>query len=330
LRFRRELIASGKPEWVQTFPLVSLPYPTQFGLFRAAWSPSPFLILTNRMTIVRWRDASGRRRTLLFDPTDVALAENTPFFAMLREAVPAFLRTVLVRRHGTVEGHLAALGIAPEEVDYLSFDHLHTQDVRRWIGTTRPQPDLSPHAPVAPLFPNAKLIVQRAELELVRHLHPVQAPWYQPATFEALRTEAILEIDGDYLLGPGVALIRTPGHTSGNHTLVLHTDSGVWALSENVVAAECMTPEHSRIPGVRRSAARMGWEVVLNGNTLEETARQYNSAIKEKSIVDRSARDSRFLQFFPTSELTASWACPAVAPTFTHGEISHGRLVRES
>ena len=329
-RFRKELIASGKPEWVQTFPLTALPYPAQFGLFRAAASPSPFVIITNRMTVVRWRDRGGSRRTLLFDPTDVELAANTPFFADLEKNSPRFLRPLFVKDHGSVTSHLAAIGISPGEVDYLSFDHLHTQDVRRWIGTTAPQSDISPNAPVEPFFPNAKLIVQRAELELLRHMHPIQAPWYQPATYRDLRSEAILEIEGSCMLGPGVALVFTPGHSAGNHTLALHTDTGIWALSENVVATECMTPEHSKIPGVRKSAARMGLEVVLNGNTLEETARQYNSVIVEKSIVDPSARDPRFLQFFPTSELTAHLACPGVAPTFVHGAIAHGRLVRET
>jgi hypothetical protein len=33
---------------------VSLPYPTKFGLFRAALTPSPYLVITNRMIVVRW------------------------------------------------------------------------------------------------------------------------------------------------------------------------------------------------------------------------------------------------------------------------------------
>ena len=39
--------------------------------------------------------------------------------------------------------------------------------------------------------------------------------------------------------------------------------------------------------------------------------------------VDRSQRDSRFPQFFPSSELTASRYFPGTTPTFVHGSIDH-------
>lgn len=324
--FRAEFIATGRPDAVATFDLVSLPYPTRFGLFRAALTPAPFLTITNRLLVVRWTESGGRRRTLLFEPSDVALGDRSPYFAALSRWTPGPLRSLVVRSHGTVQGHLAAAGIRPEEVDYLVFDHLHTQDVRRWLGTTVPQADLSPTAPMTALFPNARLVVQRDELSALANLHPLQAPWYQPATYESVRPEALAPIDGDVLLGPGVALLSTPGHAFGNQTLVLNTDTGIWASSENAIAAECLTPEHSRIPGLARWARAWGQEVVLNANTLESTAQQYNSMIVEKAIVDRSQQDSRFLQFFPSSELTYSPVSPGTAPTFCHRAISHGRL----
>ncbi|RMG96280.1 MAG: hypothetical protein D6705_11590 [Deltaproteobacteria bacterium] len=321
LVFRDELRELGTPDAVRTLPLVSLPYPARFGFFRAATSPAPYLVMTNRMVVVRYLDFTGERRTLLFDPTDADLAANTPFFRDLARKTPKLVERLLVRRFPTVAEHLAALGIAPADVDFVSFDHLHTQDVRRLLGTARPQPDISPDAPVEPLLPRARLLVQRAELELVAHMHPVQAPWYQPDTFADLPADRIVTLEGDLLLGPGVALLSTPGHSSGNHTLVVCTDDGIWAFSENVVAAECLTPQHSEIPGLRKRAGAMGWEVVLNGNTLEATATQYNSAVKEKCVVDRSRHDERFVQFFPTSQLTPHPLAPGLAPTFAHPDI---------
>lgn len=323
-RFREHFAATGMPDYVGTFDLVSLPYPTEFGLFRASASPSPYLIITNRLMVVRWRDREGQTRTLLFEPSDYELGRNTPFFAALTRNSPAFLERFAVAEHGTVLGHLQRIGIRPEEVDYLAFDHLHTQDVRRLVGTRGPAPDLSPGGPIAPMFPRARLVVQRRELDVIRHMHPVQRPWYQPETYADLREEALLVIDGDVLLGPGVALVSTPGHTAGNHSLVLNTASGIWACSENAVATECLTPEHSEIWGLRRRAEERGVEVVVNGNTLEGQAEQYNSLVKEKGIVDRSQKEPRFVQFFPTSELTRHWMTPGTAPTFTHGAITHG------
>ena len=322
-RFRQWFPTTGMPSGVDTRDLVTLPYPTRFGLFRAHLTPVPFLAITNRMIVVRWLEPDGRPRVLLFEPSDVELGRRTPYFARLAARMPSRVERLSVTVHGDVVGQLASVGVRPEDVDYLTFDHLHTQDVRRWVGTLTPQPDISPDRPLEPVFPRARLVVQRSELEALRDLHPLQRPWYQPDTYADLRPDAVLAVEGDVLLGPGVALLATPGHTIGNHSLVLNTREGIWASSENVIAAECLTPEHSRIPGVRRHADAWGQELILNANTIENTAQQYNSCVKEKSIVDRSARDARFLQFFPSSELTRSLLNPGTAPTFVHGALSH-------
>ncbi|MFI6253577.1 hypothetical protein [Streptomyces sp. NPDC051016] len=326
--FRSEFTATGTPDTVATCDLITLPYPTRFGLFRASRAIAPFLSITNRMLVVRWTESDGRRRVLLFEPSDHELGQNTPYFAALIRRTPKPLQSLLTTEHGTVLGHLDRLGIKPADVDYLLFDHLHTQDLRRWVGTTRPQSDLG-GATVTPAFPNAKVIVQRHELLAMSQLHPLQQPWYQPRTYQDVRPDAFLAIDGSLLLGPGVAVVETPGHVLGNQTLVLNTSTGVWASSENVIAAECLTPEHSRMPGLARWSRTWGQEVVLNANTIETTAAQYNSLIIEKTLVDRSQADPRFLQFFPSSELTASWANPGTTPTFTHKAITHsGRTSR--
>lgn len=324
LDLRREFAATGIVSRATTHDLVTLPYPTEFGLFRAGLTPAPFLFITNRLVVVQWTDADGSERTLLWEPSDTELDANTPYFAALQKLTPGPVRGLFVKEHGSVEGHLRDLKINPADVDYLAFDHLHTQDVRRLLGTTRPQADISPSAPVTAMFPNARLVVQRDELLAMRDLHPLQRPWYQPETFVDIDPSKFLTIDGDRLLAPGVAIIRTPGHAAGNQSLVLNTDTGIWALSENVVATELLTPQHSKIPGVANWAAKWGQDVILNANTIEDTATQYNFCTVEKLLVDRSQKDSRFLQFFPTAELTATKTAPGATPTFTHRSIRHG------
>jgi hypothetical protein len=329
-RFRAAFKATGMPEYVESFDLALVPYPTEFGFFRVKSRASPLLTFTNRLLVVRWRVPSGGRKTLLWEPSDVALGRNTPFFAALSARTPRFLEGLGFRHFADPIDHLRRIGIDPGEVDYLAFDHLHTQDCRRLVGTNGPAADLSPAAPVAPLFPNAKLLVQRAEWDLVQTMHPWQARWYQPETYSDLRDGTVQFIEGDVLLGPGVALLSTPGHSSGMMSLAMSTSTGIWASSENVIAAELLTPEHSKIPGVRAYAQEWGLEVVLNGNTLEHTAQQYNSVVKEKCVVDRSAVDDRFLQFFPTSELTRSLLMVGTSPTFSVGHLLHGQLERQS
>lgn len=320
--FRRELPTSGTPTSVVTCDLVTLPYPTRFGLYRASRAIAPFLSITNRMLVIRWTDTDGRARVLLFEPSDYELGRYTPYFDDLGQKTPDVVQRQVVTEHGTVLDHLRRLGIRPEDVDYLMFDHLHTQDLRRWVGTTAQQDDLDGQPQAA--FPNAKVIVQRDELAAMAELHPLQKPWYQPTTYRHVPAEAFLPIEGSMLLGPGVAVVKTPGHVFGNQSLVVNTDTGIWASSENVIAAEALTPEHSKLPGLAKWSRQWQQEIILNANSIESAADQYNSIILEKSLVDRSQADPRFLQFFPSSELTAAWTNPGTRPTFAHGHLSHG------
>src|SRR3954464_6753874 len=85
--FRADFASTGTPDSVVTKDLVTLPYPTRFGLWRAARTPSPYLSITNRMLVVRWTDG-GSTKTLVFEPSDHQLGENTPFFARLNAGTP--------------------------------------------------------------------------------------------------------------------------------------------------------------------------------------------------------------------------------------------------
>jgi len=326
--FRQWFKQTGSPAFVKTVDLATLPYPSKYGFLHAGKTWSPYISMTNRMLIVQWHDAQGMLRTLLWEPSDVETGRNCPFFARLAASIPRGFERLISSVKSDLISPLQALGIHPEDVDYLSFDHLHIQDCRRLLGTRDPAPDLgSPDQPLRGFFPNARLITQQAELDLLGDPHPLQRVWYQHETYRNLRDGAILPIQGDTLLGPGVALLFTPGHTPGNQSLVLNTATGIWATSENAVAAECLTPEHSRIPGLRSWPEKMNQEVVLNGNTIEATARQYNSVMTEKLVVDPSQKDPRFLQFLPSSELTAHPINMLGQPTFAHGGISHGHAV---
>ncbi len=328
--------ALGTCEAVVTCDLIELPYPRRFAMWRAATSPAPFVRIFNRMMVVQYLGAGGERRTLLVEPTEWELAANTPFFARLATTMPDRARDRVVEEHGTVQSHLERLGIAPEDVDEIAFDHLHTQDLRVWLGTTRPQPDLvavgkaRADEPVEPYFPNAKLLVMRDEWEMLPALHPLQASWYQPTTFADLRPDAIEVLDGDTLLGPGVALLRTPGHSLGNHTVVLNTSTGIWTQSENGVHPELYQPERSRIPGVARHAREYGHEVILNANTPELTATQYNNMVKEKLIADHGGPGGDWVQHLCSSELTPWRLAPGCSPSFTFGSITHGTLQRSA
>lgn len=309
--------------------LVTLPYPRRFGLWEACRVPVPFVWMTNRMFVIQW-EQDGVTKTLVAEPSDYELGVDTPFLAKSIDSLPMGRERALdtfFTRHAQVSERLTALGIAPEDVDYVAFDHLHTQDIRRLVGTTGPAPDLGFHdGPVPPLFPNAQLIVQEDELAHVRDVHPFQARFHQSWTYRDIDESRLLPVRGDVLLGPGVALLRSPGHTLGNHTLVVNTERGIYTSSENGIAVDSWAPEHSRIPGVAKWAREWGYEVVMNFNTPEYASWQYNSMIKEKLIADPIPERPELPQVLPSSELTHHRLAPRIKPVYEHGDVTLGTM----
>jgi hypothetical protein len=322
---RDRIAGSGTVISVRTFDLAPLPYPTAFAFGGAATSPVPYVMMTNRMNVVQFATEDAGIKTLLFNPTDVPRSAETPFFAALRGRMGAGLSGFVMarlKRPSAVE-HLVTIGLRPEDVDYIAFDHLHTQDVRGHLGTARGK---GHGEEVRAIFPRAKLLAWKPELDVFRALHPLQRPWYVAAGLAGVPADRLIACDGDVLLGKGVALVRTPGHTVGNWSLVVHTDNGMWAVSENGIACDAYAPEASRIPGLRGYARREGVDVVLNSNTLEGRNEQYTSMILEKALVDRSRAAPDFFQHCPSSELTATPFTPGLSPTHFFGGIQSGEV----
>ena len=315
---RGQLLADGPVLGLRTCSLITFPYPALFAFSGGARSPAPYVMMTNRMQVVQFVDPEGVERVLLFNPTDFERGNAAPFYAGLRKRYGNFLADrVLSTRYGKVEEHLARIGLSPDDVDYLAYDHLHIQDVRGWLG--------GDGAPA--YFSRAKLLVQRAEWEGARDLHPMQVPWYVPNGTRGVPHERVELLDGDAWLGRGVAILSTPGHTLGNMSLAVVTENGLFVTSENGVAVESYTPLQSRIPGVRAYAEQYGAEVVLNGNTREHSLDQYTAMVLEKTVAGPSRADPQFVNFLPSSELTPSLFAPGLTPTFTHGEIHSGNVL---
>jgi hypothetical protein len=138
--------------------------------------------------------------------------------------------------------------------------------------------------------------------------------------------ENMVLVDGDVQLGIGVALLWTPGHTDGNHSLAINTPDGIWVSSENGVAADSWHPHQSRIPGVRKWAEFYRREVVMNANTLEDSIDQYDSMLKEKAVADPNRSDPRWVNVLPSSELATHKRQWPVVPTFYYGGVDCGRI----
>src|SRR6266498_653247 len=139
-RFRARFAAHGQVAAVRSVPIGFVPYPTQYALGGAARSLSPYVFLINRMVVVRFRDFEERLRTLVWEPTVGDGTRRAPFYAQsLKAWYPHwFANRVLSSEYHTPVTALAKVGLAPDEVDFACFDHLHVQDPRYILGTKEP------------------------------------------------------------------------------------------------------------------------------------------------------------------------------------------------
>jgi hypothetical protein len=321
----RFAVPENRIRGVRTVDIASAGYPVKFAFGGAARAVNPFINILNRLVVVQYEDFDGELRTLVYEPTVTEGPAEAPFYDQLLHRYGEFLSyKVFATFYNDVPEALAKAGVRPEEVDFISFDHLHVQDVRFVLGTSDPPP--GHEAPLPPLFPNAKLLTQRKEWDTFASLHPMQWAWYVADGIKGIPDENVVLLEGDVELGKGVALVWTPGHTDGNHSLCINTPDGVWVSSENGVCADNWHPHLSKIPGVRKFAEFFNREVVLNSNTLEDSIDQYDSMIKEKALADANADDPRYSNVFPSSEMTSWRRQWPVVPTFSYGGIDYGEL----
>ncbi len=110
----------------------------------------------------------------------------------------------------TQDEALKKVGLIVDDIDVLILTHLHTD-----------------HAADIAKYKNATVFVQKDELEYAKNPHPTQIGW-----FIIPPEETKLEIvDGDKEIAPGVKIIKTPGHTPGNQSILVDTEKGRICIS---------------------------------------------------------------------------------------------------
>src|SRR5919108_3505525 len=159
-RFRsRFATPENRVRAVRTVDLASAGYPVSFAFGGAARSVNPFVNILNRLVMVQFEDFEGRLRTLAWEPTFVEGPAEAPFYEQLLKRYGEFLSyKVFATFYNDVPEAIAACGLAPSDVDFVSFDHLHVQDLRLMMGTTSRVDGEA--APREPFFPNAKFLFQ--------------------------------------------------------------------------------------------------------------------------------------------------------------------------
>lgn len=328
--YKKRFTTQGQVRAVKSVDIAAAPYPVDYAFHGAVSVPTPPLIsMINRMIVVQYDDWNGVARTLVFEPTVPAGSAEAPFYRDLQgllDKVPggSVLGKTVLKYYNEPGDVLAKVGLQPSDIDFCSFDHLHVQDPRMILGSTEVIEGES--TPRNALFGDAKMLVHSRELATLQSLHPMQWAWYVDGGLGGVDLDKIVTFDGDIELGVGVSLLWTPGHTDGNHSLVINTEDGVWVSSENGISLDNWQPELSKIPGVKRYHEKFGREICPNANTLEDSLDQYDSMVKEKTLADPCKDDPRWLQILPSTELAPWKRFWPVVPTYVHGGISYGQI----
>jgi len=128
------------------------------------------------------------------------------------------------------EDALGTVGWTPEDVDIIIHTHLHND-----------------HCENDALCSNAKVYVQKAELDFFHNPHPIDHRYYS----DVLDGVNIVTVEGDTPVVDGIDVLFTPGHTPGGQSVVVNTAGGKAVITGLCCNAQNFPPGGGVIaPGV--------------------------------------------------------------------------------
>ena len=137
----RFAVPENRIQGVRTVDIASAGYPVRFAFGGAAKGVNPFINILNRLVVIQYEDFEGDLRTLVYEPTVTEGPTEAPFYDQLLRRYGEFLSyKVFATFYNDVPQAMAKAGVRLEDVDFISFDHLHVQDVRFVLGSTEPPP----------------------------------------------------------------------------------------------------------------------------------------------------------------------------------------------
>jgi len=128
---------------------------------------------------------------------------------------------------GTLLTSLAALDVAPTDIDIVVNTHLHF-DHCGWNTSAQAAPDAPDGAPprLVPTFPNATYYVSAQEWHDANHPNERTRGTYFARNLEPVADRVRL-LDGEYAITDDLTFMPMPGHTEG-HGIVVIRSGGEW------------------------------------------------------------------------------------------------------
>ncbi|MDA0369340.1 MAG: MBL fold metallo-hydrolase [Proteobacteria bacterium] len=262
--------------------------PQQFGDYTVRKLVEVVEPFAPAFTFHDWDDAALREHAAWLAPHFVAGAGDalTLTFSFHTYVVQGFGKTILIdtcvgnhkdraalpfwhMQNRPYLDNLRAMGIAPEEVDYVMCTHLHADHVGwntrlqdgRWV----------------PTFPNARYIFSKGDYDHYNTVKPGEFGYTSLAdsVFPIVDAGLAEIVSMDFAIGDGLSLVPSPGHTPGHYCVHLQSD-GVEAfftgdmLHHPVLIAEpqwktkfCLDPERSTATRRAFIAAHAGGSAIV-------------------------------------------------------------------
>ena len=205
--------------------------------------------------------------------------------------------------HASLIAALAGEGLEPGDIAFILCTHLHFD-----------------HADNLDLFPDACVVIQRAELMAAVDPVPSQRIFYWKSTLSNLmarkRPSQLRLVEGDSDFLPGIRLLSVPSHTEGMQVVVVTTEKGRAALVSDL-------GDHYRywFPADARATShpqRSLSDAFITGNIRSESERVWQAAMRrvmDSSDIVVPAHDFRIPVRMPEQ-----WFA---IPDSTDGDLAH-------
>lgn len=244
--------------------------------------------------------ADDRNRITL--QTNCVLARNGDHTVLIDTGYGGKESEKFIQIHGMEQGeplldNLHAIGLGPEDIDFVVFSHLHFDHAGGGISRDHCNA-------LVPAFPQATYVAQRREWEVATSDIPELAGNYPRENLLPLRDAGVLRLidDGEEIV-PGLRGLVTGGHTEGHNALHFESSGAqaiylgdlcpthahlprMWCMSYDMYP---MVTRHQK-PELLGRIADEGWTILYDHDPVMAGCRIARDAKREFVVTEPFAR----------------------------------------